>query len=98
MVRANGITSVMTFPGAGGRGGGGRGAAGGPQQLISGQAALIHMTGWTWEDMEINRSVALHLIFPSLGGRGGRGGGNPDFPEELLRPAEFKTRCPWPRC
>jgi len=86
VVRANGITSVMTFPGAGGRGGGGRGAAGGPQQLISGQAALIHMAGWTWEDMEINRSAALHLIFPSLGGRGGRGGGNPDFPEELLRP------------
>ena len=46
--------------------------------MISGQAALIHTDGWTWEDMEINRSAAMHLIFPSTGGRGGRGGTIPD--------------------
>jgi len=71
--RVNGITSAMTFPTAGG--GGGRGGGGG--QLISGQAALIHTDGWTWEDMEINRSAAMCLTFPSMGGRG-RGGFIPD--------------------
>jgi imidazolonepropionase-like amidohydrolase len=47
--------------------------------LISGQAALIHTDGWTWEDMEIKRSAAMSVNFPSLGGGGGRrGGGAPD--------------------
>jgi imidazolonepropionase-like amidohydrolase len=79
VVRANGITSVMTFPAAGGRGG--RGAGG---QYISGQAALIHMDGWTWEDMEINRSAAVHLLFPAIAMRGGRGGmANVDFADEI---------------
>jgi imidazolonepropionase-like amidohydrolase len=71
VVRVNGITSAITMPSGGGRGG-----AGG--QLISGQAALIHTDGWTWEDMEINRSAAVCLTFPSMGGRGGRGGFVPD--------------------
>jgi len=80
VVRANGITSVMTFPAAGGRGGRG----GGGSQYISGQAALIHMDGWTWEDMEINRSAAVHLLFPSIATRGGRGGmANVDFADEI---------------
>jgi imidazolonepropionase-like amidohydrolase len=80
VVRANGITSVMTFPAAGGRGGRG----GGGTQYISGQAALIHMDGWTWEDMEINRDAAVHLIFPSIASRGGRGGAaNVDFADEV---------------
>ena len=68
-VRVNGITSAITLPGASG---GGRG--GGRTQHISGQAALIHTSGYTWEEMEISRSAAVQLNFPSLGGRGGRGG------------------------
>jgi imidazolonepropionase-like amidohydrolase len=80
VVRANGITSVMTFPAAGGRGGRGGGGA----QYISGQAALIHMDGWTWEDMEINRDAAVHLLYPSIATRGGRGGlANVDFADEI---------------
>jgi imidazolonepropionase-like amidohydrolase len=43
---------------------------------------LIHLAGWTWEEMEINRSAAVHIIFPSLGG-GGRGNFAADFPEEF---------------
>jgi hypothetical protein len=82
VVRVNGITSVMTFPSSGG-GGGGR-FGGGDRQIISGQAALIHTDGWTWEDMTINRSAAMHLIFPSMGGRGGRGGSIPDSVLELI--------------
>ena len=69
VVRVNGITTAIALPeGSGGRGGGGG-------QLISGQAALMHTDGWTWEEMEINRSAAMVLNFPSSGGRGGRGGG-----------------------
>ena len=79
VVRVNGITSVMVFPASGGGAGGGGGRfGGGERQVISGQAALIHTDGWTWEDMEINRSAAVHLIFPTIAGRGGRGGFVPD--------------------
>lgn len=87
VVRVNGITSVMTFPSSGGRGGGGGGGrfGGGEQQLISGQAALIHTDGWTWEDMAVERSAAMHLLFPAIAGRGGRGGGAiPDSVAELI--------------
>ena len=83
VVRVNGITSVMTFPSSGG-GGGGR-FGGGERQFISGQAALIHTDGWTWEEMEVDRSAAIHLIFPSTAGRGGRGGAaQPDSVPELI--------------
>jgi len=87
VVRVNGITSVMTFPSTGGRGGGGGGgrSGGGEQQLISGQAALIHTDGWTWEDMAVERTAAMHLLFPAIAGRGGRGGGAiPDSMLELI--------------
>jgi imidazolonepropionase-like amidohydrolase len=75
VVRVNGVTTAMTFPNGGG---GGRGAA--ARQVISGQAALIHTDGWTWEQMAVLPSAAIAVQFPSLGGRGGRGG-NPDFAE-----------------
>ena len=90
VVRVNGITSVMTFPSSGG--GGGR-FGGGERQYISGQAALIHTDGWTWEDMAIDRSAAVHLIFPTLGGRGGRGGGGapPDAILEIIPGAAGAT-------
>ena len=60
VVRANGITSVVTLPSpqSGGRSG--------ESQFIAGQAALIHADGWTWEEMAVNRAAALHLIFPAL--------------------------------
>jgi imidazolonepropionase-like amidohydrolase len=82
VVRVNGITSAMTFPGGGG--GGGRG--GGRGQSISGQAAMIHTNGLTWEEMEISRSAAVQLTFPSVGGGGRRGGGG-GLPDEVA--AEF---------
>ena len=76
VVRVNGITSAMTFPSSGGRGGG---FGGGERQLIAGQAALIHTDGWTWEEMAIKRSAAMSILFPTLGGGGRRGGGAPDL-------------------
>jgi len=90
VVRVNGVTSVMTYP-ASGRGGGGGRFGGGERQFISGQAALIHTDGWTWEDMAIERTAAMHLIFPTLGGRGGRGGGVPDAVLELVPGAAGAT-------
>jgi imidazolonepropionase-like amidohydrolase len=80
VVRVNGITSAITLPGL--SGGGGRG--GGRAQYIAGKAALIHTTGWTWEDMSISPDAAIQLTFPSLGGRGGRGGEIPAEVAEML--------------
>jgi len=74
VVRANGITSAIVIPatlGGGGGGGFGGAAAGG---LIGGQVSLIHLNGWTWEDMEINRGAGMHLRFPVVAG----GAFNPD--------------------
>lgn len=56
VVRVNGITAAIALPGGGGRGGGGG--------IIVGQAALLHTDGWTWEEMEINRSAAMVFEFP----------------------------------
>src|SRR5438477_12017847 len=83
VVRVNGITTALTFP-LSGAGRGGRFGGGGDRQIIAGQAALIHTAGWTWEDMTVNRSAALHLIFPSIGERGGRGIPTPDSSLEMI--------------
>ncbi|MGB7761832.1 MAG: amidohydrolase family protein, partial [Bryobacteraceae bacterium] len=69
VARIAGVTSVMTFPATGG--GGGRSGA---RQYISGQAALIHTFGWSWEDMAISGQAAVYVQFPSLEAPGGRGG------------------------
>ena len=79
VVRVNGITSAIALPTGTG---GGRG--GGNPQLISGQAALIHTDGWTWEEMEISRSAAMCLTFPAAAGRGARGGGMPSDLQDAL--------------
>ncbi len=62
VVRANGITTAMTFPSSNN----GNRIGSPDRQVISGQAALIHLDGWTWEDMEVKRSAAMHLIFPFI--------------------------------
>ena len=49
VTRANGITTVATLPE-------------GP--LISGQVSLIHLDGWTTEEMGVSRTAALHLRIP----------------------------------
>jgi imidazolonepropionase-like amidohydrolase len=68
VVRANGITAVLVTPGATG---GGRGGAAG--SLIAGQASLMHLDGWTWEEMEIRRSAALQMTWPVIQSARGRG-------------------------
>jgi imidazolonepropionase-like amidohydrolase len=57
VTRANGITSVITMPQGG---------------LVCGQAALIHLDGWTWQEMEVRPSVCMNLRFPVIQGGSGR--------------------------
>lgn len=49
--RANGITSVMVMPGGG---------------IIAGQAALLHLDGWTVEDMAVRVPAAMRMEFPHI--------------------------------
>jgi imidazolonepropionase-like amidohydrolase len=66
ITRANGVTTAITAPSGG---------------VISGQAALINMAGWTWEDMAVRQTAAYVLNYPRQptfgGGFGGGGGGGP---------------------
>lgn len=63
VARANGITHTLTAPGGG---------------TISGQATLIHLDGWTVEEMRIEESAGMVIDWPGLGGGGNwwQGGGN----------------------
>ncbi len=69
VTRAAGITSVISLPGSGGRGG--RGGAGGGT-VITGQGALMHLEGWTWEDMAVKPSAVMDMLFPQITSGGGR--------------------------
>lgn len=63
VTRASGITSIVTLPGSGSRGGR-RGAGGGT--LITGQGAVMHLDGWTWEEMAVKRGAMLDMLFPQI--------------------------------
>lgn len=76
VARANGITTVLTSP---------RG------RLIAGQAALINLAGWTWQEMTLKAPAAMRMEYPSTGF--GRGGGFAPFgqtqsPEQLRQQRE----------
>ena len=68
VTRASGITTVITLPGSGARGG----RAGGGGSIITGQGALMHLDGWTWEEMAVKRGAVLEMVFPQLQAGGGR--------------------------
>jgi len=51
VTRVNGVTSALTIPQGG---------------AISGTSALIHLDGWTQEDMTVRKPVGLHVRWPSL--------------------------------
>jgi imidazolonepropionase-like amidohydrolase len=61
VTRAAGITSVVTLPSDGTRGG----RAGGGS-IIAGQGALMHLDGWTWQDMAVKPSVVMDMLFPEI--------------------------------
>lgn len=57
VARSNGITHTLTVAGWGG-------------SAISGQAAAIHLAGWTVDEMLVRRSAAMVLTWPGLDTRG----------------------------
>jgi imidazolonepropionase-like amidohydrolase len=56
IVRAAGITTVLSLPGTF-RGG---------DAIISGQGSLMHLNGWTWEEMALKRGAVLAVTFPQI--------------------------------
>ena len=59
VTRASGITEVIATPGIAGfdeQGGG----------LIPGQASAFSLAGWTMEEMQLNRSIAMVINWPSI--------------------------------
>lgn len=80
VTRANGVTTAITAPGGG---------------SISGQAALIHLDGWTQEEMAIRPVAGFVIQYPraSGGGRGGGfGGGGPQDPDQERQARERAER------
>ncbi len=47
--RANGVTTAITRPGG---------------RLVSGQAALINLDGWTWQEMTLRAPAAMAMEYP----------------------------------
>jgi imidazolonepropionase-like amidohydrolase len=65
VARANGMTTVVATPAGG---------------LLGGQAAVMNLDGYTWEESTVAASVGVTFQFPRLGGGGGRGGGGRGAP------------------
>jgi imidazolonepropionase-like amidohydrolase len=59
VTRANGITEVIAAPGTAGF----DSQAGG---IVTGQASAFNLAGWTMNDMQLNRSVAMVVNWPSI--------------------------------
>jgi imidazolonepropionase-like amidohydrolase len=60
VARASGITTVVSLPGSGERNP--RGGA----TIIAGQGAVMHLQGWTWEQMAVKPSAVMDLLFPEI--------------------------------
>lgn len=63
VTRANGITSVLVLPGGSG---GGRRGGGAAASYIQGQASLMHLNGWTWEEMAVAMDAVVQMNMPSI--------------------------------
>ncbi len=64
VTRVNGITSSLVLPASLSETG--RGAGTGPQSILRGQSAMIHLDGWNWEDMAISRNAGVLMRFPAI--------------------------------
>lgn len=60
VARANGVLLALSAPTGG---------------LVSGQAAVIQLDGWTYEDLTLDAQAAMVVNWPGPSGRGGRRGG-----------------------
>ncbi len=73
VTRASGITTVVALPGSGARGYRNTGST-----MLTGQGAVMHLEGWTWEEMAVKRSALMDLLFPQIqSGAGERQFGGP---------------------
>jgi imidazolonepropionase-like amidohydrolase len=59
VTRYSGITTVATMP---------------EGQVIGGQVSLMHLDGWTTDEMGVKPRAGLHMRFPAIAAGGGRGG------------------------
>jgi len=77
ITRSTGVLNVLTAPSGG---------------VISGQAAALHLSGWTWEDMAAKIAAAYVINYPRSGGggRGGFGGFQPS--QQQQQAAEERVR------
>jgi len=60
VTRANGITHALVAPGGPAR----RGAANG--SIIPGEASLMNLAGWTWEEMLVDPAIGMVLVWPTI--------------------------------
>jgi imidazolonepropionase-like amidohydrolase len=75
--RVVGITNVISRPSGG---------------IISGQAALLNLAGWTVPTMTVVPRMAMVIDLPKAGGRGGRGGGFGAAAGNAADQARLRTR------
>jgi imidazolonepropionase-like amidohydrolase len=77
VTRSNGVLLALSAPTGG---------------LVSGQAAVIQLDGWTYEDLTLDADAAMVVNWPGSSGRGRRAGRGPDAPPTTpIDPlAEFK--------
>jgi imidazolonepropionase-like amidohydrolase len=76
ITRSTGVLNVLTAPSGG---------------VISGQAAALHLSGWTWEDMAAKVDAAYVMNYPRSGG-GGRGFGGFQPSQQQQQAAEERMR------
>lgn len=62
VTRASGITSLVSLPSSGSRGF----RNSGPANVINGQGAVMHLDGWTWEQMAVKPSAVMDMTFPQV--------------------------------
>jgi imidazolonepropionase-like amidohydrolase len=77
VTRAAGITSVVSLPGSGSRRAG--------ALLITGQGALMHLDGWTWEEMAVKPGAVMDLLFPEISTEAAQAGAPPRPYKDALR-------------
>ena len=78
VARVNGVTTVGVVPAGG---------------LIGGQAAVMNLDGWTWEEATVKPVVGVSFQFPNIGGTGGGfggGGGQGQTPDPNRRYEDLK--------
>ena len=93
VTRANGITSVITLPmGPAGDMQMMRRGGGGSASIIGGQAALVHLDGWTWEEMNINKTAGMAMRFPTILSRPGRLSDAEDIPAAFRGPTFAESK------